>query len=437
LDSQPTTPDPQLLKLHTTLTIDTQALQADIQSATEKDPTYARFLKTGEELDGSHWSRKRNRLILHENRVFVPDSGDLRLHALRSKHDHKLAGHPRQSKTYQLVCRDYSWPNLKEFVADYVRTCNTCSRNKARRHKPYGLLKQLPIPSQPWESISMDFIEQLPESEGYTEILVIIDRLTKQAIFIPTQRSIDVAGLTEIFIREVFSKHGTPNHITSDRGSEFVSKFFRSLASALDIKLHFTSGYHPEADGQTKRTNQMLEQYLRIFCTYQQSDWAKLLPLAEFAFNSAPSATTNISPFFTNKGYHPKLEIQTDRESWSDAARPYLANLEATHTKLRQTIANAQARYQKWGDNHRLSAPEIKIGDNVFVLAKFIKTTRPSKKLSERYLGPFEVIGDPGTHSYLIKLPKHLRSIHPICHKPPLWLSPFLLFFSLYFLFYL
>jgi len=270
----------------------------------------------------------------------------------------------------------------------------------------------------------MDFIEQLPESEGYTEILVIIDRLTKQAIFIPTQRSIDAAGLTEIFIREVFSKHGTPNHVTSNRGSEFVLKFFRSLASALDIKLYFTSGYHPEADGQTKRTNQTLEQYLRIFCTYQQSDWAKLLPLAEFAFNNAPLATTNISPFFANKGYHPKLEIQTDRESWSDAARPYLANLEAMHAKLRQTIANAQTRYQKWGDNHRLSAPEIKIGDNVFVLAKFIKTTRPLKKLSERYLGPFEVIGHPGTHSYLIKLPEHLRSIHPVFHISQLEPSP-------------
>jgi len=102
----------------------------------------------------------------------------------------------------------------------------------------------------------MDFIEQLPESEGYTNI---------QAVFVPTRRTINAKELSKVFIREVFSKHGIPTHVTSDRGSEFVSKFFRALANALDIKLHFTSGYHPEADSQIKHTNQMLKQYLRIF----------------------------------------------------------------------------------------------------------------------------------------------------------------------------
>jgi len=72
------------------------------------------------------------------------------------------------------------------------------------------------------------------------------------------------------------------------------------------MKLHFTSGYHPKADGQTEQTNQMLEQYLRIYCNYQQSDWAQLLPLAEFMYNNTPSAATGVSLFFTNKGYHPR-----------------------------------------------------------------------------------------------------------------------------------
>jgi len=115
----------------------------------------------------------------------------------------------------------------------------------------------------------MDFIEQLPESQGFTDILVVVDCLTKQAVFIPTQRLIDTTELAKIFVRDVFSKHGAPAHVTSDRGSEFVSRFFKALSLALDIRLHFTSGYHPEADGQTKRTNQTLEQYLRIYCNYQ------------------------------------------------------------------------------------------------------------------------------------------------------------------------
>jgi IS30 family transposase len=108
----------------------------------------------------------------------------------------------------------------------------------------------------------MDFIEQLPGSSGYTAILVVVCRLTKQSIFIPTYDTITSADLAKLFILHVFSKHGVPSHVTSDRGSEFVSHFFWSLGKALDMTLHFTSGYHPEGDGQTERVNQTLEQYL-------------------------------------------------------------------------------------------------------------------------------------------------------------------------------
>ena len=143
----------------------------------------------------------------------------------------------------------------------------------------------------------MDFIEQLPKSDGFTAILVIVDRLSKQSIFIPTYDTIDSPELAKLFILHVFSKHGAPTHVTSDRGSEFVSRFFRALGKALNMNLHFTSGYHPEADGQTERTNQTLEQYLRMYCNYQQDNWSELLPLAEFAYNNAPSDTTGVSPF--------------------------------------------------------------------------------------------------------------------------------------------
>ena len=144
------------------------------------------------------------------------------------------------------------WPDLCKFIEEFCKTCITCGRSKPRRHKPYGLLKQLPVPEQPWNSISMDFIEKLPTSHGYTSILVVVDRFTKQSIFIPTYDTITSQQLAELFVINVFSKHGVPSHVTSDRGSEFVSHFFRSLGQALDMKLHFTSGYHPEGDSQTE-----------------------------------------------------------------------------------------------------------------------------------------------------------------------------------------
>ena len=263
------TPSP---RLQAAVVTDLTQLLSDVREALGADPKYMELIARDTNYQDLQWEIREDGLLYFERRVYVPDASDLRLQVLQLKHDHILAGHPGQSKTYQLTCQDFYWPNLREFVADYVSSCNTCARNKSRRHKPYGMLKQLPIPPQPWESISMDFIEQLPLSNGYTDILVVVDRLTKQAIFIPTTRSIDATGLAQLFIENVFSKHGTPSHVTSDRGVEFVSKFFKSLANRLDMKLHFTSGYYPEADGQTERTNQTLEQFLRIYCNYQQSD---------------------------------------------------------------------------------------------------------------------------------------------------------------------
>ena len=125
---------------------------------------------------------------------------------------------------------------------------------------------------------------------------------------------------THLFVLHVFSKHGVLSHVTSDRGSEFVSHFFHSLGKALDMTLHFTSGYHPEGNGQTKGTNQTLEQYIRVYSNYQQDNWLELLPLPEFTYNNAPSTTTGISPFFVNKGYHPNLTVHPEQDLTSSRA---------------------------------------------------------------------------------------------------------------------
>src|SRR5467141_5025140 len=253
------------------------------------------------------WTRIGNGPLLYLGRPYVPNIDDLRLRVLQTFHDHITAGHFGQSKTYNLLSCEFFWPGLQKDIQSFVKSCVTCSRVKAPRHRTYGLLKQLPIPLRPWHSISMDFIEQLPPSSVFTAILVVVDHLSKQAIFIPTDDKINAPELAKLFITHVFSKHGVPSHVTSDRGSEFVSHFFRSLGTALDMWLHFTSGFHPEGDGQTERVDQTLEQYLRVYCNYQQDNWSDLLPLAEFAYNNAPSETTGVSPFFCEQRVPPSL----------------------------------------------------------------------------------------------------------------------------------
>ena len=200
-----------------------------------------------------------NSLLLLDNRIYIPSAGNLHTCVLQYNHDHILARHFGQNKTLELVCHRYSWPSLYADVQQFYKSCVTCMQFKPQHHKPYRSLKQLPIPEWPWNSISIDLIEKLLSSSGFDTILFIVDQLTKQAIFIPAYDIITSADLARLFVLYVFSKHGVPSHVISDRGSEFVSNFFWSLGTALNMQLHFTSGYHPEGDGQTERTNQTLK----------------------------------------------------------------------------------------------------------------------------------------------------------------------------------
>src|SRR3979490_759668 len=276
--------------LRASIIMDSESLHSEILSALPSDPVAMQHLGDLAK-PNPRWTQTEDGFLRLDNRIYVPEVNNLRLRVLQYKHDHVLSGHFGQNKMLALIHREYSWPGLRTPVVEFCKSCTTCMHSKSQRHKPYGFLKQLPIPERPWDSISMDFIKQLPLSSGFTSILVIVCRLTKQSIFIPTVDTITSAELAKLFVLHVFSKHGVPSHVTSDQGSEFVSHFFRSLGKALDMRLHFTSGYHPKADRQTERVNQTLEQYLRVYCNYQQDNWPKLLPLAEFAYNNSPNAT--------------------------------------------------------------------------------------------------------------------------------------------------
>ena len=180
--------------------------------------------------------------------------------------------------------------------------------------------------------------------------------------------------------------------------------------------LHFTSGYHPEGDGQTEHMNQTLEQYLCVYCNYQQENWSKLLPLAEFAYNNAPSATTSVSPFFANKGYHPNITVHPKHDIASFRACDFTIDLDELQSTLKTEISVAQQHYQKSADAWRSPAPDFKVGDKVFVKAQFFQTTQPSKKLSKKYLGPYEIIAQPGTLLFTLHLPESMCSVHPVFH---------------------
>ena len=153
---------------------DAEQLHNNILSALSSDSLASIHLSMSEPSD-SCWSIDSDGFLHLNDRIYVSDANDLQLHILRYKHDHLLSGHFGQNWTLELIRHEYTWPGIRTFIKEYVSSCTTCARMKVPRHKPFGLLKQLPIPEKPWNSISMDFIEQLPNSSGYTTILVVVD----------------------------------------------------------------------------------------------------------------------------------------------------------------------------------------------------------------------------------------------------------------------
>ena len=201
--------------------MDLDILHQDILLALPSDLIATKHISA----DGQ-WSTDPNSLLLLDNRIYVLSAGNLHICILQYNHDHILAGYFGQNKTLELVHRGYFWLSLHADVQQFCKSCVTCMQSKPQCYKPYRSLKQLPIPERPWNSISMDFIEKLLSSSRFDTILVIVDLLTKQAIFIPAHDTIMSVDLACLFVLHVFSKHSVPSHITSDRGLEFVSNFF-------------------------------------------------------------------------------------------------------------------------------------------------------------------------------------------------------------------
>jgi hypothetical protein len=399
--------------------LDSESLRSDIIGRLRSDE----LAKTHSESPQLPWSKSNSGLLLYEGRVYVPDFNELRLRILREKHDHPTAGHQGFRKTFELVRREFYWPQMRKFISDYCTTCDTCPRAKPSRHKPYGLLKQLPIPERPWESISLDFIVELPASKSeldshtYDAILVIVDRLSKMSVFIPTVGTLDAHNLARLYILHVFSKHGIPSDIVSDRGTLFTSNFITSLGQLLGMKLNFSTAYHPESDGQTERMNQSLEGYLRLYCNYQQDNWSDLLPIAEFAYNNAPHSATQVSPFFANYGYNPRATLALDVTVRDPTAHDFSQKLSDLHDYCREQLAVAQAQYQAPADRHRSPIPDSFVpGSKVWLNTKNIKTSRPSKKLDHKRLGPYKILEKISDTAFRLELPRSMRFLHPVFH---------------------
>ena len=218
-------------------------------------------------------------------------------------------------------------------------------------------------------------------------------------VFIPTFQDIDAEDLACIFLSQVFVKHGTLTDIISYRGKHFISHFWQLLCQLLGIKANLSTAYHPETDGQTEPVNQILEQYLQVYINEQQDNWDNLLPLAEFMYNNTLHSATMVTPFFANKGFHPKLEVSLEPVV-SEAAHQVATDLNELHLYLHDQISRAVKQYEVHSASRRLPIPPFKVRDTVWLDSWNIRTTRPSKKLDHCFIRPFQIVEKVSSHAF-------------------------------------
>ncbi|GJV23757.1 putative reverse transcriptase domain-containing protein [Tanacetum coccineum] len=210
---------------------------------------------------------RANGTLCFNGRSWLPCYGDLRVVIMHESHKSKYSIYPGSDKMYQDMKKLYWWPNIKANIATYVSKCLTCTKVKVEHQKPSGLLVQPDIPQWKWDIITMDFVTKLPKSsQGYNIIWVIVDGLTKSAIFVPMRETDPMDKLARMYLKEVVTRHGIPLSIIYDRDPRFASNFWRSLQNALGTSLDMSIAYHPQTEGQNERTIQTLEDMLRA-CT--------------------------------------------------------------------------------------------------------------------------------------------------------------------------
>jgi hypothetical protein len=220
-----------------------------------------------------------------------------------------------------------------------------CLLTKASHQPPVGELNPLSIPDTPWHTISVDFIVELPESEGKDAIMVVVSFVTKHAHFVDTVTTLSAAGTARLYVQHIWKHHSLPEKALLDRGPQFIAEFMKELYQLLGIRLAATTAYHPQGDGQTERVNQELEQYLHLFINQRQDNWVGLLPFAEFQYNNHVHSATQQPPFLLNTGQIPHMGFEPGQQ------RSHLESVNELKERIEDALEKAKAALTKSKDN--------------------------------------------------------------------------------------
>ncbi|GJX84734.1 putative reverse transcriptase domain-containing protein, partial [Tanacetum coccineum] len=325
--------------------------------------------------------------LYYLDRIWVPLKGEVRTLIMDEAHKSKYYVRPGDDKMYYDLRDRYWWPGMKKDIAEYVSKCLTCVKVKVEHQRPSSLLQQPEIPVWKWEGIAMDFVTKLPRtSSGHDTIWVIVDRLTKSAHFLPMHEDYKMEMLARLYLNEIVSRHGVPISIISDHDSRFTSRFWQLMQEALRTRLDMSTAYHPQTDGQSKRTIQTLKDMLRACVLDFGGSWDVHLPLVEFSYNNSYHSSVRCAPFEALYGRKCCSPIMWAVKSYADKRRKPLEFSIGDYVLLKVSPWKGVVRFEKKG------------------------------KLAPRFVGPFEIIKKVGPVAYRLDLPEVFNGVHDTFH---------------------
>jgi hypothetical protein len=247
-----------------------------------------------------------NGVLRYKNRVWIGLDNNLRLQILAAMHSSALGGHSGFPVTYSRLKKYFHWTGMKSEVKSFVQNCQICQQAKPERVRYPGLLQPLPVPDSAWEIVSLDFVEGLPKSGSFNCILVVVEKFSKVAHFIPLKHPFTALSVARAYMDNIYKLHGMPVSLVSDRDRVFTSNLWKELFGLSGVTLRMSSSYHPQSDEQTERVNQCSETFLRCFVHAVPSKWHSWLPLAEFWYNTSEHSALGRSPFEVLYGRSPR-----------------------------------------------------------------------------------------------------------------------------------
>jgi len=330
---------------------------------------------------------------------------------LAAHHDAVMFAHRGARTTFLMLRRNFFWIDMRKDVDEYVKSCESCQKNKYPTRRSQGMLQQIQPAPAPWDTITIDFVTSLPvDPEGFDEIMVVIDKLTKRAFYIPSKSTFTSADVADNFLTHCVAYRGLPRKIISDRDVKFSAQHWSQLMANMGCQLAMSVSGRAEADGQTERAIRTLREAMRHYVSEAQTNWRKLLPWLQLAYNQTPSASTGFSPMALDCGFEPRLPMESPIKllpaelEIQEHFNRIVANIASARDSITRSFDDNARQFNKYRDPCK-----FKVNDWVLVhnkcLTALSERERPSKKMAAQLAGPFQISSRIGPNTFKLHLP--------------------------------